>query len=829
MIRKVSFPATLLLLALTLAPLPTGAHAQTASPPTADQAPVPSNAAPSLSQPAQLKEAEQKDQPAKDPVAVPVPVPVPVAEPEKAAPAHQATSPGAVAAVPAPASAEAAALLQTLQDPQRRDALIAQLKLLSAANPAAAATAAPAAPAATTAPAAATAAATPAQEEESEIETLGAQTLNALSDRIEELSQEIAAAGQVLVDSPKAWRWLNRQVSDPNLRQQWGVLVGEVLLVIIAGYVARLAAFWALTRPRRALERRTISHWGVRLGLLLARTLLDAVPIIAFALAAYGVQTLTHPPKPAAMAALGIILSSLLVQGAMLAGRFLLSPGAPSLRLVPVGDETAHYVYIWVRRIALTAVYGYFVAQVAYQLGLPYRPYLALLKVVGLVVGIMLVILVLQNRQNVAEWIRGRMPPEPEDMHEDGALEAQLAAEISGDNPMEVATPPGPSAWNLVRRRLAEIWHILAIVYLIGIYGIWALEVKGGFGFVSRATLISVITLVVARLAMEGIDRLIQRGFAIPDDLKRQYPLLEGRANRYLPILHRGGKVVVWLVALLTLLQAWGLDSFGWLSSPFGQRASASLLTIVIMVVFALIVWELVSGSIERYLSTTDRHGRLIERSARIRTLLPLVRNVVLVLLLTLVGLTVLSEIGVDIGPLLAGAGVIGVAIGFGSQSLVKDLITGLFILFEDTISVGDQVTLAGYTGTVEGLTIRTIRLRDDNGAVHTVPFSAVTGISNLTKDYGYFASDFGIAYATDMNRAVQLMTEIGEELQNDSLFGPSILAPLEILGVSEFAEKAVKIRFRIKTRPRRQMPVGREFNRRLKLRFDAEGIPFPV
>ncbi|MBB6252657.1 mechanosensitive ion channel domain-containing protein [Nitrospirillum iridis] len=808
--RKVLLPLFFLLLTALLQPaLSPTAGAQTVAPAASD-APM------ATDQKADPDKAvDQEGQAGAAPVgeapkeAVPVPVPVPV----PTAPAN---------AVPPAASSQAAALLQTLQDPQRRDLLIAQLKLLADANPAASsAGAAPPAPAAA-------APATLVDAEESEVATLGARTLEALSDRIGELSEEIAEGGQALLDLPKAYRWLDRQVSDPRLREQWGILAGEVLLVIIAGYAARLVTFWALARPRRVLEHRPTKNLWVRLGLLLPRTLLDAVPIVAFAMAAYGVQTLTHPPKPASMAALGIILSSLLVQGTMLASRFLLSPGAPLLRLAPVGDETAHYIYIWVRRVALTAVYGYFVAQVALQLGLPYRPYMALLKVVGLIVGIMLVILVLQNRQGVADWIRGRAPLKPEDLSDDGALEAQLAAEISGDSPL-VTTPDHPSAWGLVRRRLAEVWHVLAIVYLVAIYGIWALEVKGGFGFVSRATLVSIVTLIAARLIMEGADRLIRRGFAIPDDLKRQYPLLESRANRYLPILHRVAKVVVWLVGLLTVLQAWGMDSFGWLSTPFGQRISASLLTIVLMVVFALIVWELVSGGIERYLAPTDRHGRPVERSPRIRTLLPLVRNVVLVVLLAMVALTVLAEIGVNIAPLLAGVGFLGVAVGFGSQSLVKDVITGLFILFEDTISVGDSVTLAGYTGTVEGLTIRTIRLRDDSGAVHTVPFSAVTGISNLTKDYSYFSADFGIAYATDMNRAVQIMTEIGEEMQADSLFAASILAPLEILGVSEFAEKAVKIKFRIKTRPRRHMAVGREFNRRLKLRFDAENIPFPI
>jgi hypothetical protein len=154
------------------------------------------------------------------------------------------------------------------------------------------------------------------------------------------------------------------------------------------------------------------------------------------------------------------------------------------------------------------------------------------------------------------------------------------------------------------------------------------------------------------------------------------------------------------------------------------------------------------------YLTGTDRYGTRIERSARVRTLLPLLRNAVMVLLITVVSLVTLSEFGVNIAPLLAGAGVIGLAIGFGSQTLVKDVITGLFILFEDTISVGDVVDVGnGHSGLVGAITIRTIKLRDMAGGVHSIPFSQVNSVLNMTKDFSYYVLDIAVAHGEDPDR----------------------------------------------------------------------------
>jgi small conductance mechanosensitive channel len=255
-----------------------------------------------------------------------------------------------------------------------------------------------------------------------------------------------------------------------------------------------------------------------------------------------------------------------------------------------------------------------------------------------------------------------------------------------------------------------------------------------------------------------------------------------------------------------------------------------SAISIAAVLVIALIAWEFVSSAVERYLSKTDAEGNLVERGARARTLLPLLRNVIFVVLAVLVTMIVLSELGIDIAPLLAGAGVIGLAVGFGSQKLVQDVITGAFILFEDAIAVGDVVRVAGQAGVVEAISIRSIRLRDLTGSVHTIPFSTVDTVTNLTKEFSYYVLEVGVAYREDTDQVVEVLCAILDDMRDDPDLGQFILEPLDVLGVDAVADSAVIIKARIKTVPIKQWSVGREFNRRMKKRFDELGIeiPFP-
>jgi small conductance mechanosensitive channel len=205
---------------------------------------------------------------------------------------------------------------------------------------------------------------------------------------------------------------------------------------------------------------------------------------------------------------------------------------------------------------------------------------------------------------------------------------------------------------------------------------------------------------------------------------------------------------------------------------------------------------------------------------------LPLLRTTVLVILIIVAALMILSQIGLNIAPLLAGAGIAGIAIGFGAQALVKDIITGFFMLLEDTFAVGDRVDVGGgHVGVIEAVSIRNFRLRDIQGVVHTVPFSAITTVLNMSRDFAYVVCDAGVVYKEDPDRVIQVMIEAGKELAADPRWTRYVLAPLEILGVDRFTDTAMVVRARIKAAPPHQLEMGREFNRVLKKAFDRHGI----
>ena len=214
----------------------------------------------------------------------------------------------------------------------------------------------------------------------------------------------------------------------------------------------------------------------------------------------------------------------------------------------------------------------------------------------------------------------------------------------------------------------------------------------------------------------------------------------------------------------------------------------------------------------------------------RAYTLTHIVRDIARIVILFVGMMMILSELGVDLKPLLAAAGLGGLAIGFGAQSLVKDLISGFFILWENSVRIGDVVEVAGVAGRVEEVELRTIKLRDVSGNLHVVPNGVIDKVKNLTKDYSYYVFDIAVAYRENVDEVMGVLQEIAEDLRRDSRFTDDILEPLEMLGVDQFTDSAVIIKCRIKTEPLKQWRVGREMKRRIKNTFDAKGIeiPFP-
>ncbi|MGC3976213.1 MAG: mechanosensitive ion channel family protein [Nitrospira sp.] len=222
------------------------------------------------------------------------------------------------------------------------------------------------------------------------------------------------------------------------------------------------------------------------------------------------------------------------------------------------------------------------------------------------------------------------------------------------------------------------------------------------------------------------------------------------------------------------------------------------------------------------------RSGTAQQRAA---TLTGILRTIALTAIWAIVIIESLQLIGLNIAPILAGAGILGLAVGFGAQNLVRDLISGFFIILEDQVRLGDVAVINGTGGAVETITFRTISLRDFSGVVHIFPNGGITTLSNMTKDWSAFVLDMGVAYREDTDRVVEVMRTVGEGLRQDQAFGSLIIEPMEIVGVENFADSAVTIRARIKTKPAEQWKIGREYRRRLKKAFDAQGIeiPFPM
>jgi small-conductance mechanosensitive channel len=250
--------------------------------------------------------------------------------------------------------------------------------------------------------------------------------------------------------------------------------------------------------------------------------------------------------------------------------------------------------------------------------------------------------------------------------------------------------------------------------------------------------------------------------------------------------------------------------------------------------VLLIVILTLAALRVTRFISTrifpASRKEKDPEFKKRADTLSSVIRYILLFAILIVAAITVMGELGIEIGPVLAAAGIVGLAVGFGAQNLVQDVISGFFILMEDQVRVGDVVQIADKGGLVERMTLRLVVLRDLAGNVHYVRNGQIQVVTNMTRDYSRYVFDIGVAYREDVDEVIEVVKQVDEDLRNDPAFKDDILEPIEILGLDQFGESAVVIKARTKTKPICQWTVGREFNRRLKKAFDQRDIeiPFP-
>jgi small conductance mechanosensitive channel len=667
-------------------------------------------------------------------------------------------------------------LIDALEDPAKREELLTNLRALLAAQGDQ-----PAAP----------------QGAPADALTTAVDVIAGRAELVRSLTAKVAAAIGRL---PLFVAWLQEQWRDPDQRALWLGLGVSCLIVFGCGIVAYLVIRAALTPLRRRLASGALPGILARATRVPVRLVVDLLPVLAFALAAYVALDLVQPEGVERLVVTTLIDAAILAEAAVVLIRRLFSPRTPELRLLPIADAAARYGARWTSRIVRTAIYGRAAITAAGHLGLPRALGDLLLNVLFFAVAAMVAVVIVRVRRPVA-----------------GAIES-LAAE--NRSPLLLRLP-----W----RALARVWHVLALAYLAFVCLVWALGIPGGFQTLIINSLASVAIALAAALVLSAMARRSHPAAPASEAVSADAPLVEQRIGFYRSWLGAIGRGLVVLGAALALLEVWGLDVVGWLSSAAGRTVLRHLVTVTLVLLLTLVAWEGINLAIERSVSQRDVEGNL-RLGSRTLTLLNITRHFVLVFLGLIALFLILAELGLNIAPLLAGAGVIGLAIGFGAQKLVQDIMTGMFVLFSDTLRVGDVVEVGGRAGIVEAVTIRTVVLRDYGGNVHTIPYSAIDTVTNLTKDFSYAVFDIGVGYRENVDEVMQVLHDLGAEMRQDAYFRRLIVEPLEVAGVDRFADSAVVIKARFKTRPLRQWEVSREFNRRIKNRFDELGIeiPFP-
>ena len=367
---------------------------------------------------------------------------------------------------------------------------------------------------------------------------------------------------------------------------------------------------------------------------------------------------------------------------------------------------------------------------------------------------------------------------------------------------------------------------MVALVYLAAILVTAILYPEEALPFMLAATGQTLIAVVGGIVLAALLTQVILRRIHIGDELRAKFPLLEARLNAYVPTALKVARFAILAAVLAVVADAWTpFDLGAWVASESGARLLGRALSVALIIVLALFAWLVIASWIEFRLNPQAGAAP----NPRARTLLTIFRNAVAIALVVVTSMVVLSEIGINIAPLLAGAGVLGLAIGFGAQKLVQDVITGVFIQLERAIDVGDTVTAGGITGTVERMTIRSLGLRDLSGTYHLLPFSSVDTVANYNRGFAWHVGEYGIGYREDTDDAIEHLRAAFAELLQDPALREQILDDqLEVHGVTALADSSVNIRVRIKTRAGSQFPVGRAYNRLVKRHFDAAGIEIP-
>jgi small-conductance mechanosensitive channel len=556
------------------------------------------------------------------------------------------------------------------------------------------------------------------------------------------------------------------------------------VLLLVLGFVALgFGAEWLFRRATRGAQR-----WIVDVPLDTVSQRVRAVAIrlgfglglvATFAIGSVGAFLAFDWPPLLREIVLGYLLAFLALRVVLVLGRFLIAPGGERFRIVPMSTEAAWY---WYRRIAVLIgwlAFGWVTVGLLRTLGLSDEAR----QIVAYTLGLGLLAIGLE-----AVW---RRP----------------VASGGASEPGTYRLGPRGASW-------------LLTVYFAALWLLWVVSAMPLFW------------LCVFVVALPAALRLTRRAV---NHILRPAGVAEMGGNRpglYAVCLERGAQAALIIGAALLLAKAWQVD-LGMLTAEdtLATRLLRGALNAVVVLLIADFAWHVMKALIDRKLADTQAAGLPdtdeARRKSRLRTLLPILKNFLFAVLLVIAALMILSAMGVEIGPLIAGAGVVGVAIGFGAQTLVKDVISGVFYLLDDAFRVGEYIQSGSYKGTVESFSLRSVKLRHHRGPLYTVPFGELGAVQNMSRDWVIDKLTIGVTYDTDLEKARKLIKLIGQELAKDPDLAPHIIEPLKMQGVEQFGDFAIKIRMKMMTKPGEQFVIRRKAYAMIKKAFAENGIQF--
>jgi small-conductance mechanosensitive channel len=562
--------------------------------------------------------------------------------------------------------------------------------------------------------------------------------------------------------------------------------LGVVALVLGFGLLG-LGAEWGFLRATRQARARaahlTLDTMPYRLRTIAARFAFAMTGVAVFALGSVGAFLALDWPPVLKEIVLAYLMAALAWRVSLLIVRLLLAAGTrdddPTRhRLVPIPDEAASF---WRMRVALFAgwfAFGWATGEALLALG--FSPDAQSLVAFALGLGLLFVAI-------ETLWRRPRLHP---------------------DLPSE----------SLHRRREAFDWLLTA--YLVAIWLFWVLGMWGVFGL----SIVALVLPTAFSIANRSASHFLKPA---NDDVDPKSST--GLTTIY---VERGLRALLILAAALFLARFWEID----LAQLTGRdtllnRLVRGSLSAVMILLVADLLWQVLKMLIDRRLAAaqgaTQLDGDAAAREARFRTLLPIFRNIAFVALAVVAVMMALSAVGIEIGPLIAGAGVVGVAVGFGAQTLVRDVISGVFYLLDDAFRVGEYIQSGSYKGTVESFSLRSVKLRHHRGPVYTVPFGQLGAVQNMSRDWVIDKMTIGISYDSDIGKAKQLIKNIGKQLAADPEFAPHIIEPLKMQGVEQFGDYAIQLRLKMMTKPNEQFVIRRRALALIKQAFDENGIKF--